>query len=615
MTQHKDSNDFDIVPTGLAVEALRDSGYRNTAYALSELIDNSVQAGASMVEAFCIEETRLGKTRNKRVLTCIAVMDNGTGMDAGTLRVALQFGNGTRLRDRSGMGRFGMGLPSSSISQCRHVDVWTWQSGPDNAIYSYLDISEIRASGMREVPDPVLRPLPEEWRIRSKGLGAKGTLVVWRDLDRLTWRGAKSTLEHTENEIGRIYRYFLHGGSVQICLVAIQDGEKCIDRYACPNDPLYLMVPSSTPEPYDTKPMFERFGGEDWERKIEVEIADGTVHEVVIRASCSLPEVRREPIEKNNIQAGSLPYGKHAAKNLGLSILRAGRELALDIGWIINHDPVERWWGMEIEFPASLDEIFGVTNNKQEARHFSEFAKFDWKNEAEEGESEGEFKKRLEEEGDPRWLLFKIVSYIEKTLQDIRQQLKDQTKGMRQRGHEKKTRDTSVEQTATRAVEHRIKQGHTGSSDRFPPIPGPKIKQVLADDLVKDKHYNPSDATEIVKAVVENKNRFVFAEASMPEVPSFFTVEFKAQIIIITLNRVHPFYEHLIKMLHTGEEDGSILPMELMRAHNVLWLILCAWARCEDEVGEESRKQIRNIRATWGRMVSDFFQEDNFFLQ
>jgi hypothetical protein len=52
-----------IIPTHLAVKAMRDSGYKSTAYALAELIDNSIQAEASDVEVICIEERSLINTR------------------------------------------------------------------------------------------------------------------------------------------------------------------------------------------------------------------------------------------------------------------------------------------------------------------------------------------------------------------------------------------------------------------------------------------------------------------------------------------------------------------------------------------------------------------------
>ena len=47
---------FDIVPTRLVVEAMRDNGYKNAAYAIAELIDNAIQAGATLVELLCGEQ-------------------------------------------------------------------------------------------------------------------------------------------------------------------------------------------------------------------------------------------------------------------------------------------------------------------------------------------------------------------------------------------------------------------------------------------------------------------------------------------------------------------------------------------------------------------------------
>ncbi len=49
----------EIIPPELAVRAMRDSGYRNTAYALAELIDNSAQAKASSIDVICLQKTEL----------------------------------------------------------------------------------------------------------------------------------------------------------------------------------------------------------------------------------------------------------------------------------------------------------------------------------------------------------------------------------------------------------------------------------------------------------------------------------------------------------------------------------------------------------------------------
>jgi anti-sigma regulatory factor (Ser/Thr protein kinase) len=119
--------DNSIVPAHLAVKAMRDNGYKNAAYAVAELMDNSLQHGATTVELLCSEIEVTIKMRVVNRINKIAVLDNGSGMSSNVLQMALQFGNGTHLNpeNQKGIGKFGMGLPSSSISQAKRVEVWT----------------------------------------------------------------------------------------------------------------------------------------------------------------------------------------------------------------------------------------------------------------------------------------------------------------------------------------------------------------------------------------------------------------------------------------------------------------------------------------------------------
>src|SRR5437016_960502 len=105
-----------------------------------------------------------------------------------------------------------MGLPSASISQCRKVEVWTWQDGPDKANYSYIDLAAVEASKMRDVPAPERRALPSMWTQAATGLGTTGTLVVWSTLDRAMWRTATTIIRNSEFLIARMYRQFLNEG-------------------------------------------------------------------------------------------------------------------------------------------------------------------------------------------------------------------------------------------------------------------------------------------------------------------------------------------------------------------------------------------------------------------
>ncbi|EAR20267.1 hypothetical protein NB231_12961 [Nitrococcus mobilis Nb-231] len=591
----------EVIPPSLAVKAMRDSGYKNTAYALAELIDNSIQAKADLVEVFCVERKIFVKQRERKRIVEIGVLDNGKGMDAATLRLALQFGNGTHLADRSGIGRFGMGLPNASISQCRRVDVWTWQAGPDNALHTCLDINDIEAGRTRIVPEPRVQKVPNEWRAHSEEISTTGTLVVWSDFEdhRLTWKGGRSTLEHTEILSGRMYRKFINTGKAEIRLVALEEDNVTLDRKAKANDPLYLMSPSSTPAPFNNIPMFQRWGEEDTDFKIDYE---GHRHIVSVRMSWARPET----VTDDGLDRGKTDYGKHAGRNIGVSIVRAGRELELDSSWAIGYNPVERWWGVEVEFPPALDEVFGVTNNKQVATVFSHMSQFEWKTEAEPGEKYMDFKRRLQEEGDTRYLLIDIVHHIREQLTQIRNRLKDQTKGRRSgsRRHD----DISVEDTASTKWKERASKGYKIEADDEPYDEDAQEK--LVEDLVENKHYDKRVAREIAIAVQKRGRKVIFVTAESDS-QAFFNVDIRpGGITEVCFNSRHPAYGKLIKALDidvSGASDSDLVS-RIENASNMLKLLLAAWARYEEE-DVPSREKIRDVRHEWGKMARDFLAD------
>ena len=592
-----------IIPPELAVKAMRDSGYKNTAYALAELIDNSVQANATSVEVICIEEYRQVKERYSRRIQAIGILDNGGGMSPETLRLALQFGNGTHLTDRTGIGRFGMGLPNSSISQCRRVEVWTWQSGPDNAIYTYLDVDEIEGRKMFAVPAPEHGPLPDEWRTRSENIETTGTLVVWANLDdhRLSWRGALATLRNTETLIGRMYRKFIDDGRLSIRLLALLKGETepTFDKPVRVNDPLYLMRNSSTPPPFDTEPMFQRWGEEDEVFSIDY---DGATHEIVVRMSWA----RKETVPEDRSDRGAKPFGKHAAKNLGLSIVREGRELDLDPSWTNSYNPVERWWGVEVEFPSTLDEVFGVTNTKQNATIFSQMAQFEWSSEASPGESRSEFRNRIQSDGDPRALLLPIVDHIHQQVKEVRERLKKQTEGRRKKleRHDKAT----VEDLATTKFRQRAEQGHSTDADSAEFTE--EARKSFEQDLKDDKNYPENVAEKIASATLKRKRKVVFLTKAM-EGYAFFNVELKqGGLTAMVFNTNHPFYQQLVESLNPdiGDESDADLIDRVHKAADTLELLFAAWARYElEEVRQQDR--LFEMRQEWGKMARFFLIE------
>ena len=121
--------------------ATRDSGYRSTAYAVAEFVDNSLQAGATSVAIVVIA------AQTSRYPIELLVIDNGAGMDERALARALTFGGSSRFGDRSSLGRYGMGLPNGALSCARRVEVFSWRRG--RILMSRLDVDELASSRRR----------------------------------------------------------------------------------------------------------------------------------------------------------------------------------------------------------------------------------------------------------------------------------------------------------------------------------------------------------------------------------------------------------------------------------------------------------------------------------
>ena len=201
-----DEKRFDIFSGGKFIESMRSSGYKDTSYAIAEIVDNSIDAKAKHVEILCVEKKN--SSTNRYTLDQIAILDDGHGMDADELRRSLLYGDGKSGKNPTDIGKYGMGLPNSSLSQCKRVDVYSWQKS-SLSLYTGIDVDAVK-KGNRQVPSPVEKEIPDMWKNAAKNISEKsGTLVVWSKLDRCTWSTSKKIIEHSEFLIGRIYRRFL----------------------------------------------------------------------------------------------------------------------------------------------------------------------------------------------------------------------------------------------------------------------------------------------------------------------------------------------------------------------------------------------------------------------
>ena len=635
VTEFDGQLEFSIVDTRMTVEAMRDSGYKSTTHALAELIDNSIESGATVVEIFGV--SRQDSHTGRFTLKELAVLDNGDGMDENTLRGSLRYGHGTR-QQRQGIGRFGLGLPNSSMSQARRVDVWSWQRGATNALHTHLSIDDVER-GAREILEPELRPIPEVYREASRNVfGDSGTLVVWSDLDRVEWKQASTTFKHTETLLGRIYRRFLAkpserlhsedpradeiGPQLTITCIPIQDNEGLIEVQEAdivavrPNDPLYLMTGTSCPEDFGPGPMFTELDASPFAVPV---IYKGMEYEVLVRASYARAHVRDSlapdaawPEQWKGMDAGRAPWGKHADQNMGVSLMRAHREIQLDDSWVSGDDPRERWWTVEVDFPTALDEVFGVTNNKQGTMTFQRLARYDWKREALPGEeSVGDVRRRMEEEGDHRIHLLDLRTQIDRAIGLMRQRVR-QARQRRDRRHNL-DEDQKADSKATAVIKRRVEEGHQGESDRVGESgTEEEHKEAQVESLVEKHRLDQSDALQRVAETIEAGNRVRWIQSAQSS-PAFFDVESLPNVIQVALNTNHPVYSHLYDIMHPDVDEltEDEVRERLAKAAAAFRILIYSWARYEEEQTDRDRRQVRDARWHWGKYAEEFLDEDD----
>ena len=587
------------------IESLRDNGYTNSAYALAELIDNSLQATATRVELGFVEEqqSKDGR-RTPYTLSAISLWDNGIGMDAETLRVAMQFGGGTHRNDSKGMGKFGMGLPNSSISQCKRVEVWSWQDGK-KPNYTYLDVDEMKSGDLEDVPVPLESQIPEQYRKAFfTTLPPSGTLVIWSKLDRLSWKTGKSIYRHCEHLVGRMYRDFISDQNIKIESVTYRKSDSdTLDVWEKEifkaNDPMYLIKKTSLdelPGNYKNEAFFEQVDKEAISVEYIDHNGDPKRDDVIITTSIVKKSIAKKILKETTSSLGGTVYGKHCGKNIGVSIVRANRELVLRDSFLSSglRESTGRFLGIEVSFPTTLDAVFGVTNNKQDAvklipyemKIISEQAGFD---------SEQEYLRDLEENSDSLLQVLKVVTVIKKQITALTKMLNDDYnfRGKGVKGTEEtKTTAENAASNATKGSAQRETHGHQTDT-----VPEELKKKDVVEILKGTADMTQEEAEETAERLILTGNRFLIEDVSRDS-EAFFDVSTSKGLTLVLFNTNHIFHKKLMTKL--GPEE-----LEVMQT------TIAGFARVMNETTDERRlKYLNTIRREWGLVISEFLEDE-----
>ena len=595
--------DYSIFSGSRLLESMRSGGYKDTSYAVAEIVDNAIDADAKHIEILC--QDRINYSTNRRSVDQIAVLDDGHGMNATEIRDSLLFGDGTRGSSPKDIGKYGMGLPNSSLSQCKRVDVYSWQNSSE-PMCSHIDVDAI-AKGEKEIPEPKPEKIPDSWKEAIKNFPKKsGTLVVWSKLDRCSWTKSKKIIEHSQFLIGRIYRNFLANKEVTIHMTTflLSDNDGVIDIKSdvmLPNDPMYLMAPSSTPGHWGSEPMFKP----DTEPESTHEINyNGQKHKITVKYSLEKDELRAP--ERVEGDQGSTKHGQHARKNQGISIVRADREIMLD-DFGLPHDPRDRWWGVEVDIPSSLDLPLGLTNNKQRVDTLAFILRtvIQFRQDADSSEL-NQTLDGIDEEDATSSDLFRMSREISRRIRSLQNRIRAKRVGTRSQPG-KSNLDKKIEG----AIQHEQREGKIGQSDKDRERKKATERTAEIKDTLVSEGVEPELAIQRATEWVKEDKKIVFETAPL-EGSNFFSITNTGGILRVKMNSNHRAYQNLISLTEPTEYDDLSDKQRLELTKDGLWLLLASWARYEDLLDSDLQKErVQDIRYDWGKELNEFLERNS----
>lgn len=208
----------------ILMQSLRHIGYTLDT-ALADIIDNSIAAEAKNISI---------QYRWNNSCPWIAIIDDGYGMSPDGIHSAMRFGGDYGLlqsRNNKDLGRFGLGLKTASLSQCRRLTVISKQ----NDIFAVCIWDVDFLMQLSQAKWYALTPNIEDIRNKDSVVDElvtelekkkSGTIVLWQNLDNLLEAENKESAEENFSEV--MAQAYKHIGLVFHRFFVMENGEKAI---------------------------------------------------------------------------------------------------------------------------------------------------------------------------------------------------------------------------------------------------------------------------------------------------------------------------------------------------------------------------------------------------
>lgn len=323
-----------LPPSPALFDSLRAVGY-SLPTAIADIIDNSISASTSVVDILfdgAADEP------------FVSVLDNGWGMDLQEALDAMQLAGTSAKTERAAtdLGRFGLGLKTASLSQCRRLTVVTKQQDkPILALrWDLLHLAESATWDLLVLEESEVSELPGFQGLLSQ---SSGTLVVWQDLDRLIAQQSNMSrlmdelMVEVHDHLALVFHRFLSGDGFD--RVAIRINHLDIE----PADPFLSKSPRTQKSPFE-----------------EIELAGARIG----IQSFTLPYVAKmTATERRRATANG-----DLRDTQGFYVYRAGR-LVIWGTWfrLMGRADMSKLTRVKVDIPNSLDHLWSLDIKKSAA--------------------------------------------------------------------------------------------------------------------------------------------------------------------------------------------------------------------------------------------------------
>jgi hypothetical protein len=202
---------IEVIPAARRlVRSLRDMGY-DFVQAVADLVDNSIAAGARTIDI---------TVRYDGNNSWLRIADDGCGMNGRTITEAMRYGADAREYESDDLGKFGLGLKTASMSQCRKLTVAS-RVDPDTKRVEarQFDLDHIEKANRWEIF--LLAPAERSDILIAPLLPRAGTVVLWEKLDRVLdyrdpWgerarKGLLALTQRLEEHLAMVFHRFITG--------------------------------------------------------------------------------------------------------------------------------------------------------------------------------------------------------------------------------------------------------------------------------------------------------------------------------------------------------------------------------------------------------------------